>query len=59
MKECRADKNWAHFYKIEGFQNWSDQKMSTVKFVLLIQGLLYPISLQENQFLRIGGSEKF
>ena len=30
MEECRADKIWAHFYKIKGFKTCY-QKMSTVK----------------------------
>ena len=37
MKECRADKNWAHFYKLLEFKNWSYQKMLTLKVLLLIQ----------------------
>ena len=36
MDKCRADKNWAYFYKIKGFKNWSYQEISTVKVVLLI-----------------------
>ena len=37
MVECRAVKNWAHFYKIKQFKNESHEKMSTTTIVLLIQ----------------------
>ena len=30
-----ADKNWAHFYQIKGFKNWSFQKMPITIYVPL------------------------
>ena len=47
MEECRANKNWAHFYKIEGIKNESYQKNGKNKSYCP-----NPIFLQENYFCK-------
>ena len=47
MEECRANKNWAYFYKIEGIKNESYQKNGNNKSYCP-----NPIFLQENYFCK-------
>jgi hypothetical protein len=46
MEECRADKNWPHFYKIEEFNN---RKMLALKVVFSNATFLKETHFQKNQ----------
>ena len=47
MDEFRADKNWAHFYKIKGLKNWELSKNVSSN-----SHSPSPIFLRENTFLK-------
>ena len=54
MYQCRADKNWRHFHKIEWFESQSYLKMLTQKVVVQRQNFQNRISIlleKSRQFL--------
>ena len=54
MDQCRADKNWTHFHKIEWFENESYLKMLTQKVVVQrqnFQNRIFILLEKSRQFL--------